>query len=154
VRPHAILRGVTEPIQNRTETPEFRLRLERLRSALLSLHKTLVDSERVEYESTMGKIQNANHFLQLLITDPWFAWLSPLSQLLVSIDEALDAKEPLTLEMAETFFKQSVQLLVASETGPEFSKHYYVALQRDPDVVMAHAEVARLHRKRKASPGS
>ena len=43
-----------------------------------------------------GAIRSPNQFLQLLITDPWFAWLQPLSQLLVSMDEALDAKEPLT----------------------------------------------------------
>src|ERR1051326_9280999 len=79
--------------QSKAELKGAQGRLEVLRLSLLNLHKALVDSERVEYEKTIGKIQSPNHFLQLLTNDPWFAWLSPLSQLIVSIDEALDGKE-------------------------------------------------------------
>jgi len=118
-------------------------RLEAMRISLLKLHKALVDSERVQYELVMGRIQSPNHFLQLLTNDPWFAWLSPLSKMIVSIDEALDAKEPLTSEMADALVKAASVLLVASDTGEGFAKHYSDALQRDPDVVLAHAEAAR-----------
>jgi hypothetical protein len=112
----------------------------------LALHKALVDSERVEYEKTMGKIHSPNQFLHLLTHDPWFAWLSPLSQLIVSIDEALDAKEPLTQAAIDALLEESNRLLLPSETGAGFSKHYYEAMQRDPDVVLAHGAVARLRR--------
>ena len=115
-----------------------------LRDALLKLHKALVDSERVTYEQTIGAISSPNHFLQLLTTDPWFAWLHPLSELIVAMDEASDAKEPMTPETAAALIKQARALLVASETGEGFSKHYDDALQRDPDVVLAHAEVAKI----------
>lgn len=118
--------------------------LSELREALLRLHKALVDSERVTYEQTLGPITSPNHFLQLLTTDPWFAWLHPLSELVVAMDEAMDAKEPLTPAMAEALVQQARDLLVASETGEGFAKHYDDALQRDPDVVLAHGEVARL----------
>jgi len=37
-------------------------------------------------------------------------------------------------------------LLVATEAGEGFSRHYDEALQRTPDVVMAHARVAKLIR--------
>jgi hypothetical protein len=131
--------------------PGDRQRLEILRGPLLNLHKALVDSERVTYEQTMGKIKSPNHFLQLLTNDPWFAWLSPLSQLIVSIDEALDSKEPLTAAAIEALLKESARLLVPSETGAGFSKHYYEALQRDPDVVLAHAKVAKLRSPSKPS---
>ncbi|MFO1497864.1 MAG: hypothetical protein U1G07_05630 [Verrucomicrobiota bacterium] len=122
----------------------MRPKLDAIRSALLVLHKTLIESEKVEYEKMMGKIPSPNHFLQLLINDPWFVWLSPLSQLIVSFDEALDGKEPLTQPLADSLLEQTGRLLVASETGPEFSKHYHEALQRDPDVVMAQGEIAKL----------
>src|SRR5579859_1505948 len=112
-------------------------RLAGLRGPLLRLHKALVESERIEYEKTIGKIQSPNHFLQLLTTDPWFAWLSPLSQLIVSIDEALDEKEPLTSDMVDSLVRQTTHLLQPSETGSGFAKHYFEALQRDPDVVLA-----------------
>ena len=126
--------------------------LPELREALLNLHKALVESERVSYEQTMGTIPSANHFLQLLTTDPWFAWLHPLSLLIVALDEAQDAKEPMTPAAAEALVKQIRLLLVASETGEGFSKHYDDALQRDPAVVMAHAGVAKLLGRKKSEP--
>ena len=118
-------------------------RLAVLRAPLLKLHKCLVDSERIEYEKTIGKINSPNHFLQLLTTDPWFAWLSPLSQLIVTIDEALDQKEPLTNSGVNALLQQTAQLLQPSETGSGFSKHYDEAMQRDPDVVLAHRDVVQ-----------
>ncbi len=127
--------------------------LPELREALLHLHKTLVDSERVSYEQTMGSIQSPSHFLQLLTSDPWFAWLQPLSQLIVAMDEALEAEEPMTPAMVDALVKQTRRLLVASETGEGFSKHFDDALQRDPDVVLAQAAVAKLLGPRKSKDG-
>ncbi|MGD0814068.1 MAG: hypothetical protein ABSA83_10720 [Verrucomicrobiota bacterium] len=125
-------------------TTTVKHKLQRLRNELLNLHKALVDSERVTYEQTMGAIRSPNHFLQLLTHDPWFAWLQPVSQLIVVMDEALEEKEPLTAADVDALFRQARLLLVVSEEGEGFSKHYFDALQRDPDVVLAHAEVARI----------
>jgi hypothetical protein len=112
-----------------------------LREAVLHLHKTLVDSERADYEKTFGTIKSPNQFLQLLTSDPWFAWLRPLSQLIVAMDELLDAKEPLTWVGVEALAGETERMLVATETGEGFPRHYHEALQRDPDVVMAASEV-------------
>jgi hypothetical protein len=131
--------------------PDFQKQLAQLREALLALHKALVDSERISYEQNLGTIPSANHFLKLLTDDPWFAWLHPLSQLIVTMDEALDAKAkaPLTGEATAALVKRTGELLVASESGEGFARHYFDALQRDPDVVMAHAEAAQLFRPRR-----
>jgi hypothetical protein len=136
--------GAKPGIMVTTVTDPIHPKLQKLRHALLDLHKALVDSERVSYEQTIGTIPSPNHFLQLLTRDPWFAWLHPLSQLIVAMDEALDGKEPLTKAGAAALGDQARQLLVASEDGDGFSKHYYDALQRDPDVVLAHAQAAKL----------
>ena len=133
-----------------TEPEGLRQRLTDLRLALLKLHKALVDSERVGYEKTIGKIQSPNHFLQLLTNDPWFAWLHPLSQLIVAMDETLDAEEPLTVDKVDALAEQSKDMLVASESSDGFSGHYFEAMQRDPDVVFAHAEVVKLRKSRKS----
>jgi hypothetical protein len=124
-------------------------RLKELRDPLLKLHKALIDAERVGYEQTIGPIQSPNHFLQLLTNDPWFAWLHPLSQLIVALDEALAEKEPLTRAGVDALVNQTRLLLVPSETGEGFSKHYFEALQRDPDVILAHAEVTKVLGPRK-----
>ena len=127
----------------------LRQRLEALRKALLALHKSLVDSERVSYEKNFGAIQTPNQFLQLLISDPWFAWLQPLSLLIVSMDEALDERKPLTSGNVDALSRQCARLLVPQETSEGFPGHYYEAMQRDPDVVLAHAAVVGLTRKSK-----
>jgi hypothetical protein len=124
-------------------------RLPELRKALLDLHKVLVDSERENYEKVIGAIPSPNHFLQLLARDPWFAWLHPLSQLIVAMDEALDQEEPLTKADVDALEKQVRSVLVVSETGDGTSKHYFDALQRDPDVVLAHAAVTKVLGSRK-----
>lgn len=127
--------------------------LAELREALVQLHKALVDSERVSYEQTIGTIPSPQHFLQLLTTDPWFAWLHPLSLLIVAMDQALEAKrQPLTPADVAAFFQRTKELLIASEVGEGFAKHYFDALQRDPDVVMAHAAAARFFNGRSTPP--
>src|SRR2546422_8551212 len=103
-------------------TAPIRKRLEEIRQALLTLHKALVDSERITYEQTVGAIKSPNHFLQLLTRDPWFAWLQPLSQLIVSMDEILDAKEPLSAAVVEAQVKEASRLLAPSESGEGFSR--------------------------------
>jgi hypothetical protein len=129
--------------------PEER-RLSQVRDALLALHKTIVDFERSRYENALGTIRSANHFLQLLTSDPWFAWLHPLSQLIVSIDVVLEQREePLTTAVVERLLTRSTELLVATETGQDFSRHYFDALQDEPDVVLAHAAVIKAIGRRK-----
>jgi hypothetical protein len=98
----------------------------------------------------MGPIRSPNQFLQLLTSDPWFAWLHPISQLIVAMDEALDEREPLTGALVTALTEQTRGLLVASETGQGFSRHYFEALQNDPDVVLAHAAVMKLRGDGKA----
>ena len=61
--------------ENFTVPGDFREHLAQLRAALLQLHKALVESERHSYEQNIGSITSPGHFLQLLTTDPWFAWL-------------------------------------------------------------------------------
>jgi len=132
-----------ESKQPSTEQEAIRQPLLDLHSALLKLHKALLDSERVVYEKNVGPIQSPNHFFQLLTSDPWFAWLRPISQLIVAIDETLDAKEPLANADVDAVMNQSVFLLVPAKTGGEFGERYVAALQRDPRVVLAHAQVAK-----------
>src|SRR5437762_188097 len=77
------------------DTTLARLQLEAVRRPLLRLHKALLDAERMAYEKEHGRIQGGGALLQLVIADPWFAWLRPMSGLIVMIDEYLeDAKRP------------------------------------------------------------
>jgi hypothetical protein len=120
--------------------------LRELRTALLRLHKALIDSEQIEYARLFGPIASPAALLHLLEHDPWFAWLHPISSMIVTIDEALDAGEGVTEYDVSEFSKNASAILAPSEAGEGFARHYYEALQRDPDVILAHANVTRLQR--------
>lgn len=119
-------------------------RLTDLRNGLLGLHKTLLDSERAIYERDIARISSAGELLQLVMYDPWFAWLHELSELVVWIDEALDAEIPPDGPEAERLITQARELVAPREDGTGFAKRYFDALQRDPDVVLAHAKMRKV----------
>src|SRR5215468_2094255 len=120
--------------------------LKQLRQGLLKLHKLLLDEVRRGFERARGKINNSYEFLQLVLKDPWFDWLHRLSELIVQIDETLDphAETPATEADAKALRERAKALLVPAETGSEFQKNYFLALQQSPDVVLLHSEVVRL----------
>ena len=91
--------------------------LEKLRSPLLEVHRTLLEAERAEYERSHGEVSPAQ-FLQALIDDPQLAWLKPLTRLVVSLDEVLG--------------------------DAEFRKRYLEALQTDPQLLVAHGKLQAL----------
>lgn len=118
-------------------------RLTELRHSLLRLHKVLLDFEREAYERAHGRINNSYEILQLVMHDPWFAWLHSLSELVVKIDEMLDAEEPLREREAVAVILQARVLLTPSQTGSGFQKKYFASLQHSPDVVLAHSEAMK-----------
>ena len=122
---------------------ESRERLRGVSRALLRLHKALLDDERVQFERVRGRIASSGEFLQLVLHDEWFAYLRPLSTLVVQIDELLDAEEG-AMEEAAALIAQARAMLKPSETGSEFERRYYAAIQREPDVIFAQREVLRL----------
>jgi len=119
-------------------------RLTELRNGLLKLHKTLLDSEQAAYEHDIARIGSKGELLKLVLYDPWFAWLHELSELVVLIDETQDAKEPPQSGDAERLIAQASELLAPNETGRGFAKRYFEALQRDPDVVLAHGRMRKV----------
>ena len=121
-----------------------REQLTKVRIVLLRLHKTLLDFERHGYERERGKIDNSYAYLQLVMSDPWFAWLRQLSELIVEMDELLAAKEAPMESTAQALIKQGSILLTPSESGSEFQKKYLVAMQQSPEVVLAHSEFANV----------
>ena len=114
--------------------------LTELRRLLLQLHKTLIDWQRADYETTHGRLQTTQ-LLNVLFNDPAFAWLRTMSGLIVRIDEALEPKAeanetgPLVAQARE---------LVAPEAGTPYAQRYHAALQELPDVVLAHRDLVNL----------
>jgi catechol 2,3-dioxygenase len=124
-------------------TESMRTRLRDLRTRLLNLHKVLLDDARAAYELDRGRIASNANLLQLVINDPWFAWLHPLSELVVRIDETIEPDAPATETDGAALVEQVERLLAPAENGETFARRYFEALQRQPSVVLAHADVRR-----------
>jgi hypothetical protein len=113
------------------------------RLALLRLHKTLLDMERREYERQHGQV-SVGELFRLVVDHTQFAWLHNISEFVVTIDETLAGKEPVTPEQTRTAISVARKMFVPTESGDSFQKKYFDAIQRDPAVVIEHAELARL----------
>ena len=126
-------------------TADERTRLTNARNGLLGLHKVLLEWERIRYERLNGRIDDAMKLLHLTINDPAFAWLRELSALIVQIDERTeDKKAPLTSADVKSLLREMRGLLSPSQTGNDFQRNYYWALQETPDIVVAHSGMLKL----------
>jgi hypothetical protein len=119
-------------------------RLRAVRTAVLQLHKVLIDTERVRYEQSRGKIESSHHALQLLMQDPFFGWLRPLAQLIVQLDEWLFDDKLRSPDDLAMLIDQVRRLLNGQMAGEVFHAEYRRALQDSPEVVVAAGRVAAL----------
>jgi hypothetical protein len=124
-------------------SPATAERLREVRLRLLDLHKALLDDSRAAYELDRGRIQTNATLLQLVINDPWFAWLRPLSEIVVRIDVMLLHDAPATEADAASLLEHVERLLSPAEGAAPFAQRYSEALQRQPAVIMAHGDVRR-----------
>jgi hypothetical protein len=112
-----------------------------LRRALLTLHKTLLDWERVAYDRVHGRRTSPGELLNVVMTDPQVAWLRPLSELIVRIDEALDMEAPDTVTDVDSIVGHARSLVAPSEGAGWYAERYRDVLQEHPDAVLAHRDV-------------
>jgi hypothetical protein len=123
-------------------SPDVRQQLDDVRRGLLRVHKALLDDARIRYEREQGRIEGSGALLQLVLNDPWFAWLHPLSGLVVQIDELM-ASDEATVADGETLLNQARTLLKPDANGEGFQRRYHRAIQDVPDVLIAHVAVGK-----------
>jgi hypothetical protein len=111
---------------------------------LLRVHAALLDEERIRYEREHGRVEGSGALLQLVIHDPWYAWLRPVSELIAQIDERLNDAGPGDPSLAKALLTQTRDLLRPDEAGDAFRQRYYRLLQEAPTVAVAHAEARKL----------
>ena len=115
-------------------------RLAGLHAILLRHHKCLLECERAVYERDVARITSTGQYLNLVMNDPWFAWLRQLSQFIVVVDEARSAKNQPTGETADRLISEARKLLTPDEAGEGFARRYLEVLQRDPEAALAHRD--------------
>ena len=137
------------------------LDIQAVRHAALHLHKVLIQAVRLDYEQANGRVEHPTHLWQLVLNDEKFAWLRPLSQWLVTLDDEPDLANAETDEVSRNdVFAAAVGGLdhtagvrrlersaaVRGEleslfSDPGWTQPYLQVLQDVPEAVIAHARL-------------
>lgn len=118
-----------------------------LRKALLHLHKTLLDWEQSAYERVHGRV-SAAELLKAIVEDSQFAWLRPISELIVRIDTTVESESEAGDEAVGALIARARVATLADEAGTPHAQRYHTALQEHPDAVFAHRAVTNVLRTR------
>jgi hypothetical protein len=117
--------------------------LDRLRDALLRLHKALLDAQSIRYEREHGRIESRGELLELVLEHPSFEWLRVLSALIARLDElgAVDDKD-----VSEDVLGviNRLRTLVRFEGNVGFTAPYREIIEAVPDALVAHVQLSRL----------
>src|SRR5438445_708720 len=109
-------------------------------AALREVHRTLVQATRASYEQKNGPAGGPGEMLRLLTEHPHFAWLHPMSELIVDLDSLL-AQEILPSGTVAAV-RQEIDRLTQAGGSPFWDK-YAPLLQTDADGVMPHVRQRR-----------
>jgi hypothetical protein len=120
--------------------------LKRVSVALLAVHRALLDHTRGEYASRFGHSLSAGEALRAAMQDPFFAWLRPLSGLIVDVDELAASREGVSEPLA-TGVRWEVERMLEGEAAPEFGQRYRALLQELPDLVSDHGRLRQVLRE-------
>jgi hypothetical protein len=122
--------------------------LRALRLPLLALHKAVLATERRGLERIHGELSGAQ-FLQI-VSDPLrYGWFQPFSALILAIDDTLDVKDDdgeNEIATPEELLDRARELLLPPKADTPFGRRYVSLLQKEPELVLAHAGVAKLLR--------
>ena len=122
------------------ERAALRAALRETSKVLIPLHRRLIDATKDDYEFAFAPAGTPSQLLHLVTTDPFFAWLKPITALIVDIDE-----------MARTDFEPAdaaritdrIDQLFGASADAAFAERYLPLLQRDVDVTVGHAALRK-----------
>ena len=119
---------------------ETRGTIKDLSKSFLRLHKSLLEETKADYEAQNGAIASSNHYLQLVIDDPHFAWLRKLSSLIALLDESVSLRRPSTEAEAQSLLSEAKILLDFQDADEDFNDKFQKALQKNPDAMLIYNE--------------
>jgi hypothetical protein len=126
--------------------PDADERLLAVRPRLLELHRRLLDAERADMERFQGRLTGAE-FLQIATDSLRLAWLQPISELIVEIDETIEGQgresedAGTAGDQAGALIDRARALVAPPSAETPFGRRYLGMLQRHPGVVMAHSSL-------------
>jgi len=118
------------------ERARKRTALRETSKTLLPLHRALIDAAKTDYVAATMLQVTPTELLRLITDDPFFAWLKPVTSLIVDIDE-MARKDFEAADVAA--IADRIEKLFGPTADAEFAAKYVPILQREVDVAIAHA---------------
>ncbi|MGH2784002.1 MAG: hypothetical protein ACRDJ1_01940 [Actinomycetota bacterium] len=123
--------------KTQTDKNPLRVQLRTLSRALRDVHRALVEFSRDRYELENGPIEGKAQLLDLLLRDDAFAWLRPMSRLIVTIDQ-LAGRRPVPSEDEVAAIRARVEAFIEPGAPNSFGSRYCGLLPSEPDVTKHH----------------
>ena len=114
----------------------LRASLREISRLLIPLHRALIDAAKEDYAFAVGPVGSPTQLLQLLNDDPFFAWLKPMTSLIVDIDE-MSRRDFEASDVAG--IADRLDAMFGTSPDRDFAKQYVPLLQRSVDVAVNHA---------------
>ena len=114
-----------------------RAKLDRVGAAMRVLHKALIDHTTHEYERTHGKVKSPYQLFALVAQDPAFAWLQPMTRLIVEIEDLIGRPLPPPAKSDVTEMRKKTDRLLVT-VGEPFSTRYLALIQSSPEIAAEH----------------
>jgi len=114
-----------------------RSKLDRMAAAMRVLHKALIDFTQHEYERTHGKVSNPYALFALVAHDPAFAWLQPMTKLIVEIEDLVGRPLPPPAKHDVIETRKKIDGLLVT-VGDAFSTRYLALLQSSAEIAAEH----------------
>jgi hypothetical protein len=118
---------------------QLKIQLDQLSSKLLKLHKALLEFQKIRYERYTGQTLNPYEALGAALNDPGFAWLKPISQMIVEIDLASTPPKIITSD-TPVFHPDKIKKFW-SDPPQDFHDQLIAAIQENPDISFLFSEV-------------
>lgn len=117
-----------------------RTKLDQVSRALLRLHKSLLDDERVIYETVHGPVASPHDMFRLVLNDPQFTWLGKISSLIALLDEAASKRRPANETTAQGLLDEAVIMLKLASQDQPFVERLQRVLKRSPEAKAIYDE--------------
>jgi hypothetical protein len=117
---------------------------DQLRHAVLALHRSLLDAQRIRYERRHGRVQTSGELLGLVLEHPEFEWLRELSALIAQLDEWLEGGESRRDEEFGEITGKLRAMVQAGGANERFNKPYWELVEEVPEVLVEHVKLWRL----------
>ena len=130
----------TRPVD--PEDQSRRDKLNQLAKTLRDLHATLLKVVQRDFELQHGPVGGPFKLFQLVTSDPFFAWLRPLSGQMALIDERIDDKTKLEASDLSGIKRAVEDLFKIKKTSPEgFAANFAARTEAEQNVTTLHAEL-------------